>query len=39
MANLSIIGAGAWGSALSIALSDNFDKIYLHTYAEAEIET
>ncbi|HIB97978.1 MAG TPA: glycerol-3-phosphate dehydrogenase, partial [Candidatus Thioglobus sp.] len=22
MANLSIIGAGAWGSALSIALSD-----------------
>ena len=39
MANLSIIGAGAWGSALSIALSDNFDTIYLHTYAETEVET
>ncbi len=37
--NLSIIGAGAWGSALSIALSDNFDTIYLHTYAETEVKT
>jgi glycerol-3-phosphate dehydrogenase (NAD(P)+) len=27
--NLSIIGAGAWGSALAIALSDNFDTIYI----------
>lgn len=34
MANLSIIGAGAWGSALSIALSDNFEQIYLHTHHE-----
>ena len=39
MANLSIIGAGAWGSALSIALSDNFNTIYLHAYSEAEIAT
>ncbi|HIC40582.1 MAG TPA: NAD(P)-dependent glycerol-3-phosphate dehydrogenase [Piscirickettsiaceae bacterium] len=37
--NLSIIGAGAWGSALSIALSDNFDTIYLHTFTQEEIET
>ena len=29
--SLSIIGAGAWGSALAIALSDNFDTIYLVT--------
>jgi glycerol-3-phosphate dehydrogenase (NAD(P)+) len=31
MSKLSIIGAGAWGSALSIALAKNFNKIYLHT--------
>ncbi len=37
--NLSIIGAGAWGSALSIALSDNFDKIYLHTHTKEEVKT
>ncbi|WXU00369.1 MAG: Glycerol-3-phosphate dehydrogenase [NAD(P)+] [Catillopecten margaritatus gill symbiont] len=34
MASLSIIGAGAWGSALAIALSDNFDTVYLHTHTE-----
>ncbi|KAA0445256.1 MAG: NAD(P)-dependent glycerol-3-phosphate dehydrogenase [Candidatus Thioglobus sp.] len=34
MANLCIIGAGAWGSALSIALSDNFERIYLHAHKE-----
>ncbi len=39
MANLSIIGAGAWGSALSIALSDNFDTIYLHTHTQNEVAT
>ena len=39
MANLSIIGAGAWGSALSIALADNFDTIYLHTHTQEEANT
>jgi len=29
--SLTIIGAGAWGSALAIALSDKFDNIYLIT--------
>ncbi|CAC9449169.1 Glycerol-3-phosphate dehydrogenase [NAD(P)+] (EC 1.1.1.94) [uncultured Gammaproteobacteria bacterium] len=37
--NLSIIGAGAWGSALSIALADNFDTIYLHTHTQQEVDT
>jgi glycerol-3-phosphate dehydrogenase (NAD(P)+) len=39
MANncLSIIGAGAWGSALAISLRDNFDTIYLHTYTKDEV--
>lgn len=37
--NLSIIGAGAWGSALAIALSENFDTIYLHTHTQAEVGT
>lgn len=37
MANLSIIGAGAWGSALSIALADNFDIIYLHTHSQQQV--
>jgi glycerol-3-phosphate dehydrogenase (NAD(P)+) len=38
MANcISIVGAGAWGSALAIALRDNFDVIYLHTYTEDEL--
>ncbi|CAC9531884.1 Glycerol-3-phosphate dehydrogenase [NAD(P)+] (EC 1.1.1.94) [uncultured Gammaproteobacteria bacterium] len=35
--NLSIIGAGAWGSALSIALADNFDTVYLHTHTQKEV--
>lgn len=39
MANLSIIGSGAWGSALSIALSGNFDTIYLHTHTQDEVDT
>lgn len=39
MANVSIIGAGAWGSALSIALADNFDTVYLHTYTQDEVST
>ncbi|MCH9646156.1 MAG: NAD(P)-dependent glycerol-3-phosphate dehydrogenase [Proteobacteria bacterium] len=37
--NLSIIGAGAWGSALAIALSDKFDTIYLHTHTDTEAQT
>ena len=37
--NLSIIGAGAWGSALAIALYDNFDTIYLHAHTQDEIKT
>ncbi len=37
--NLSIIGAGAWGSALAIALSDNFDTVYLHTHTQEEVVT
>ena len=39
MANLSIIGSGAWGSALAIALSDNFDTIFLHTHTQQEVES
>jgi len=39
MANLSIIGAGAWGSALSIALADNFDTLYLHTHTQEEVDS
>lgn len=34
--NLSIIGAGAWGSALAIALSDKFDTVYLHAHTAVE---
>jgi glycerol-3-phosphate dehydrogenase (NAD(P)+) len=37
--NLSIIGAGAWGSALAIALSDKFDTIYLYAHSQDEAET
>ncbi len=32
--SLSIIGAGAWGSALSIALAGNFKQIWLHTHTQ-----
>jgi glycerol-3-phosphate dehydrogenase (NAD(P)+) len=39
MANLSIIGSGAWGSALSIALADNFDTLYLHTHTQEEADS
>jgi glycerol 3-phosphate dehydrogenase (NAD(P)+) (EC 1.1.1.94) len=39
MANLSIVGAGAWGSALSIALADNFDSLYLHTHTQEEADS
>ncbi len=39
MAKLSIVGAGAWGSALSIALSEKFSKIYLHTHTEKELDS
>lgn len=37
--NLSIIGAGAWGSALAISLAENFDTIYLHTHTQEEADT
>ncbi|QKQ24420.1 NAD(P)-dependent glycerol-3-phosphate dehydrogenase [Candidatus Ruthia endofausta] len=37
--SLSIIGAGAWGSALAIALYDNFDTIYLHAHTQDEVKT
>ena len=38
MANcLSVVGAGAWGSALAIALSENFDVVCLQVYAEDEL--
>ena len=36
--SLSIIGAGAWGSALAIALSNNFKHIYLHAHTEAQVK-
>ncbi|MDC0197215.1 NAD(P)-dependent glycerol-3-phosphate dehydrogenase [Candidatus Thioglobus sp.] len=37
--SLTIIGAGAWGSALAIALSDKFDEIYLVTKDERNTES
>ncbi|WP_428087860.1 NAD(P)H-dependent glycerol-3-phosphate dehydrogenase [Candidatus Thioglobus sp.] len=37
--NLSIVGAGAWGSALAIALSDKFEHIYLHAHTETEAKS
>ena len=37
--SLTIIGAGAWGSALAIALSDKFDKIYLVTKDKENTES
>lgn len=37
--NLSIVGAGAWGSALAIALSGKFDTIYLHAHTKHESES
>jgi glycerol-3-phosphate dehydrogenase (NAD(P)+) len=39
MNNLSIIGAGAWGSALAIALSDKFDTIYLRAHTQQEAQS
>ena len=37
--SLTIIGAGAWGSALAIALSDKFDTIYVVTKDKKNTET
>ena len=37
--SLTIIGAGAWGSALAIALSDKFDTIYLVTKDKENTES
>ena len=36
--SINIIGAGAWGSALSIALSANFAKIYLHVNNKKQLK-
>ena len=37
--SLTIIGAGAWGSALAIALSDKFETIYLVTKDKENTDT
>ncbi len=37
--NLAIVGAGAWGSALAIALSAKFDTIYLYAHTQDEADT
>lgn len=37
--NLAIIGAGAWGSALAIALSGKFEKIWLYAHTAEEANT
>jgi glycerol-3-phosphate dehydrogenase (NAD(P)+) len=39
MANLAIIGSGAWGSALAISLSEKFDTIHLIAQDEGEVES
>jgi len=36
--NLAIIGAGAWGSSLAIALSAKFDKVFLYAHTSEEAE-
>ena len=36
--SLTIIGAGAWGSALAIVLSDKFDQIFLVAKNQNSIE-
>jgi glycerol-3-phosphate dehydrogenase (NAD(P)+) len=38
MSSLVVIGAGAWGSALSIALCQNFDTLYLVAHTQKEVE-
>ena len=38
MADVSVIGAGSWGTALSIVLSDNGHNVTLWSIAESEIE-
>ncbi|SFV64064.1 Glycerol-3-phosphate dehydrogenase [NAD(P)+] [hydrothermal vent metagenome] len=37
--NLFIIGAGIWGSALAIALSNQYKKIFLYTHSKTEFQT
>lgn len=37
--SLSIIGAGAWGSALAVSLSEKFDIIYLIAQDDAEVKS
>lgn len=39
MANLAIIGSGAWGSALAISLSETFDTIHLIAQDEGEVKS
>ena len=36
--SLAIVGAGAWGSALAIALSEKFDQIFLITKDNANTD-
>ena len=38
MANLAIVGSGAWGSALAISLSEKFDTIHLIAQDADEVE-
>jgi len=37
MANLAIVGSGAWGSALAISLSEKFDTIHLIAQDDSEV--
>jgi len=39
MANLAIVGSGAWGSALAISLSEKFDTIHLIAQDADEVKT
>jgi len=39
MANLAIIGSGAWGSALAISLSEKFDTIHLIAQDDGEVKS
>lgn len=39
MANLAIIGSGAWGSALAISLSEKFETIHLIAQNDGEVKS
>ena len=38
MADVSVIGAGSWGTALSVVLSENGHNVTMWSIAESEIE-